>query len=165
MKVIEKVKIERKCQSEAYPHIVVDEQDKNLIEWLDANPIALEIVNDTKSKAFGRKSCVYIGWAQNNMSLKAQIQRLKRFKFELDGGWQKESIFHWRAQFTLTHYKDKGFTGGLFQQWDEYPRDCLYLDYTPETLEQVIDRFEEWMSKVYNTKRISIDGKTVREYK
>ena len=41
--------------------------------------------------------------------------------------------------------KDKGFTGGFFQRFDgRYDRDCMTLDYTPETLAQVVRNFMQW---------------------
>ena len=75
-----------------------------------------------------------------------------------------KSIFPWRARFTLEHYREKGFTGGLFQQWNMFPRNCLTLDYTPETLEAVLDRFYQWLDGPSTTARITVDGKTVRVF-
>jgi len=76
-----------------------------------------------------------------------------------------ESIFVWRAQFTIKHFQDKGFRGGFFQQHDaKYPRSCLTLDYTPETLQEVLDRFCEWMDHAYNTRYLTLNGVTVRTF-
>ena len=156
-------------QSETYPKIFsYDVRDREIIEWLDRNPVAFEIVTKTRSKAFGRKSCIYIGWTQNNNSVGAVIERLRTLKGESEGirFSPPGTIFQHRAQFTLKHYTDKGFTGGLFQQWDEsYPRDCLTLDYTPELLDEVIAEFEKWISNSYATKKItvSINKKIVKE--
>lgn len=156
-------------KSELYPEIEsCDSSDKEIIEWLDKNPVAYLIVKGTKSKAFGRKSCVYIGWAQNNNSVGAVIEKLRTLKGESEGirFSPPGTIFQYRAQFTLKHYTDKGFTGGFFQQWDrEYPRDCLTLDYTPELLDEVIAEFEKWISNSYATKKITvtINKKIVKE--
>lgn len=154
-------------KSELYPEIEsCDSSDKEIIEWLDKNPVVFEIVTKTRSKAFGRKSCVYIGWAQNNNSVRAVIEKLRTLKGEAEGirFSPPRTIFQYRAQFTLKHYKDKGFTGGFFQQWDrEYPRDCLTLDYTPELLDEVIREFEGWISNFYTTKKITIDGGVVKQ--
>ena len=147
-------------KSELYPEIESsDERDREIIEWLDRNPVAFEIVTKTRSKAFGRKSCVYIGWAQNNDSTPAIIEKLRTLKGESEGKRFSlpGTIFHYRAKFALEHYKDKGFTGGFFQQWDEnYPRGCLTLDYTPELFDEVLTEFEKWISNSYNTKKITV---------
>ena len=132
-------------------------------DWADKNPHVYKIVTGTKSKAFGKGSCVYTGWAQNNDSAGAILNRLNTFKQELEN--TNNSIFQYRADFTFKHYLDKGFKGGFFQQWDEkYSRSCLTLDYTPELLEQVIDKFEQWADDCFNTVKITIDNKTVRTY-
>ena len=71
----------------------------------------------------------------------------------------RDSIFVWRAKFTLEHYQDKKFTGGFFQQHDaKYPRSCLTLDYTPETLEEVLGRFCAWMDRGYETDHVTINN-------
>jgi len=148
-------------QSESHPEVEsCDPRDKETIEWLDENPVAYCIVTGTKSRAFGRKSCVYIGWAQNNNSVGAIIEKLRTLKGESEGirFSPPGTIFQYRAQFTLKHYKDKGFTGGFFQQWDEeYPRDCLTLDYTLRLLDEVIAEFEKWISNSYATKKITVN--------
>jgi len=169
MKVIKEPITIVSFQSEIYPEIFsYDARDREAVEWLDKNPIAFKIVTKTRSKAFGRKSCVYIGWAQNNNSVPAIIEKLRTLKGESEGTRFSPpgTIFQYRAQFTLKHYKDKGFTGGLFQQWGkEYPRDCLTLDYTPALLNEVIAEFERWISNSYATKKITINGKVVKEFK
>lgn len=151
-------------KSESHPEIESsDERDREIIEWLDENPVVFKIVTKTRSKAFGRKSCVYIGWAQNNNSVGAVIEKLRTLKGESEGirFSPPGTIFQYRAQFTLKHYTDKGFTGGLFQQWNrEHPRDCLTLDYTPALLDEVIANFEEWVG--YITTKITVDGEIVR---
>jgi len=146
---------------------VVETTDSELakaIEWADANPVVWKIVTGTRSKAFGRNSCEYIGWAQGNKSPEAILERVRHFRTCLVGV-NSVRIWGWRARFTLEHYRDKGFKGGFFQQWDEnYPRACMMLDYTPETFEEVTDQFENWMDKNYRTAGITLDGKTVRTY-
>jgi tRNA/tmRNA/rRNA uracil-C5-methylase (TrmA/RlmC/RlmD family) len=77
----------------------------------------------------------------------------------------RDSIFVWRAKFTLEHYQDKKFTGGFFQQHDaKYPRSCLTLDYTPETFSEVLDRFCAWMDRAYDTDHVTINKMTVRTF-
>lgn len=163
MKVIKEQVTFNRFVSEIYPNIdTTDSSYSEVIDWADKNPHVYKIVTGTKSKAFGKSSCVYIGWAQNNNSAGAILERLSTFKQELE---HANSIFQYRADFTFNRYLDKGFKGGFFQQWDErYPRNCLTLDYTPELLEQVIDRFYQWTDNYFNTVEITIDKKTVRTY-
>lgn len=137
-----------------------------VIAWADEHPQVWKIVTGTKSKAFGLGSCVYIGWAQRSMDCDAIIERARHIK-ELvadPGRWGYcNSMFAWRAKFTLDHFHDKGFTGGFFQQHDaNYPRSCLTLDYTPETFEVVLDKFCIWMDRYHDTQRITVNGRCVR---
>jgi hypothetical protein len=163
----------RTFRSDVRPEIVAtDPRLAQVISWADAHPVVWDIVKKTRSKAFGVGSCVYIGWAQRSQSPEAILERLCYFKGLVDGGdhWMRsregdDSIFVWRARFTLEHYHDRDFCGGFFQQHDEqYPRSCLSLDYTPETIEEVLDRFCAWMDRSYDTKRITVDGETVRTF-
>jgi hypothetical protein len=152
--------------------VTTDPRLAQVIAWADENPVVWDIVTKTRSKAFGVGSCVYIGWAQRSTAPEAVLERLWHVKELVDGGdsWMRiregeGSIFVWRARFTLEHYRDKGFRGGFFQQHDaNYPRSCLTLDYTPETLEEVLDRFCAWMASSYDTRRITVDGETVRKF-
>ena len=155
-------------QSEIMPEVKTDSSDlAEVLEWADANPRVWRIITHNKSKAFGRNSCMYMGWAQGNNSADAVLERLRTFYDEVYAtDYRQKQVWGWRARFTLEHYKDKGFKGGLFQQWnDRYPRGCLILDYTPETLEEVIDKFVEWCGKTHNTRRITVDEETVKEYR
>ena len=170
MKIQEHTLIQRTFISEVKPEIYTTYPEfEKVIQWADENPVVWEIVTKKRSKAFGRGSCVYIGWAQNNMSPDAILERIRHFKELIDKKspyYNDNSIFLWRAKFTLEHYKDKGFRGGFFQQHDaQYPRNCLTLDYTSETLELVLDKFCEWIDHTYDTQRITIDGKIVRVFK
>lgn len=135
------------------------------IKWADDNPSVWKIVRGTRSKAFGRNSCVYIGWAQNTNAPEAVLFRVDHFHSLFFGAPEARArgIFLWRAAFTLEHYEDPGFKGGFFQQWDkDYPRGCLSLDYTPETLPEVLEHFKASVGG--ETVRITIDGETVRTY-
>jgi len=139
-----------------------------VIAWADQRPTAWRIVTGHWSKAFGLGSCEYIGWAQRSTAPEAILERARHFMDLVDhpGKWgHANSIFHWRAKFTLEHYFDQGFTGGFFQQHDaNYPRSCLTLDYTPKTFEEVLDKFCAWMDPYYETVRVSIDHRTVRTF-
>jgi hypothetical protein len=159
---IEKEIIKRsKYTSETHPQITsTNDRDAEVIRFLDENPVVYEIVTKNKSKAFGMKSCDYIGWAQRNNSIPAILEKIRHFKSRIDSS---QGIFDWRARFTLEHYRDKGFTGGFFKQWDaKYPRDCMSIDYTPETLEEVVKMFAAWISPFYDTQRITVDDKEIR---
>ena len=156
-------------QSEVLPDMQT--QDPSLarvIAWADERPVVWKIVTGKRSKAFGVGSCEYIGWAQRRMAPEAVLERARHFVelIERPGCWSNaNSIFAWRAQFTFHHYSDKGFTGGLFQQQDaKYARSCLWLDYTPETLEDVADKFCQWMDRYYETARVTVNGRTIREF-
>jgi len=138
------------------------------IAWADDHPVVWRIVTGRKSKAFGLGSCEHIGWAQKSMDPDAILERV-RHMHELAEGKSPydspDSIFVWRARFTLDHYQDKGFTGGFFQQHDaKYPRSCLTLDYTPQTFEEVLDLFCTWMDRCYDTRRVTLNGQTVRTF-
>lgn len=155
-------------RSEKRPDVCTNEREfADAIAWADANPHAWQIVTGTKSKAFGRKSCEYIGWAQTSMAPEAILERVQHF-YQLVAGREPHlgpsHLFAWRARFTFEHYRDPDFSGGFFQQHDgKYPRLCLSLDYTPATLEAVIDRFLAWCGRDYATARVTVDGNVVRE--
>jgi len=170
MKIHSHTLIQRIFISDIRPEISTSCPDfEQVIQWADDHPVIWDIVTKTRSKAFGRGSCEYIGWAQRNMSPEAILERVRHFKNLIDGKTHyhsSDSIFLWRARFTLKHYQDKGFRGGFFQQHDSrYPRSCLTLDYTPETREEVLERFCAWMERTYDTRRITVDGKNVRIFK
>ena len=121
------------------------------IAWADAHPVVWKIVTDTRSKAFGRKSCEYIGWAQRSPAPEAVLERVRHFHTCVDpnvlGGlhYRSRDIWGWRARFTFRQYQAKGFRGGFFQRFDgRYDRDCMTLDFTPETLPEVVRNFMQW---------------------
>jgi|SRR5271154_90094 len=155
--------------SEVHPEIRTQHEDlAKVIEWADANPKVWRIVRENKSKAFGRESSTYLG-CHRGPSPFASLDRAAEFKrtIENDEGLapahRREEFWTWRAGFTLEHYGEKGFKGGLFQQFDgTYDRGCCYIDYTPETLDEVINRFVQWCGATFATKEVRIDGKTVR---
>jgi len=164
----EVTKVYKIYQSELYPEIQTESNVyKDTIAWLDSCPIVYEIVTKTKSKAFGLGSSVYLGCIQKSNAPEAILGRLQQFRIELTK--TMPSLFGWRAKFTLEHYKDKGFRGGFFQQWDtHFPRGCLVLDFTPETFENVIDKFEELyvFGSGFNTRMITLKtGKSKKTIK
>jgi hypothetical protein len=135
-----------------------------VIDWADANPVVWKIVQSTRSKVFGKS-------AYPNGS--DTLGRAAYFKAQLEPhfdppAFQTPATFWmWRARFTLEHYEDKNFRSGFFQQWDgTYDRGCAYLDYTPDTLDEVVQAFADWCGGKkgifgYETKEIRLDGKTV----
>ena len=135
-----------------------------VIAWADAHPFAWQIVCGRRSKAFGLGSCTYIGWAQMSHAPEAVLERARHLHAFASGKEDHlpDTIWCWRARFTLEHFRDREFTGGLFQQHDaNYPRGCLALDYTPGTFPEVLDQFRQWMDCHYDTARITVDGTTV----
>jgi hypothetical protein len=136
------------------------------IAWADANPHVWDIVTHTKSKAFGHCSCEYIGWAQRSMEPEAILERVRHLHALVTGkeAWGgPAAIFAWRARFTFEHYRDPGFTGAFFRQHDgRHERLCMTLDYTPDTLEEVVDRFMQWCGRDYPTTHVTVGGTVVR---
>jgi hypothetical protein len=138
--------------SEVLPEVDTQDPERaKTIAWADDNPVVWKIVTGARSKAFGRNSCEYIGWAQRSEAPEAILERARHFHTCVDpnvlGGleYRSRDIWGWRARFTFQHYQDKGFTGGYFQRFDgRYDRDCLSLDYTPGTLAEVVRNFMEW---------------------
>lgn len=169
--------------SEIHPEFTSEHSsDAEVLAWADANPVAWGIVTSSKSKVFGVGSSDYLGCYQTSKTPSAVLHRLHAFRnfvlaldplYAIREAGGADNIFEWRARFTLAHFEKKGFTGGLFQQhatWTDkksYPRACLRLDYTPETLEEVLDRFCVWMHAGYrheNTTHVTIDGREVRRF-
>lgn len=169
MKTIEEIVTHRIHQSEILADVRTTEPSlARVIAWADDHPTVWRIVTGHRSKAFGLGSCIYIGWAQRSMEASAVLERARHLMelIEEPGRWgHANSIFTWRAKFTLDHYGDKGFTGGFFRQHDaNYPRSCLTLDYTPETFEEVVDKFCQWMDRYYDTVRVTVDKRTARVF-
>jgi len=153
-------------RSSKRPDVVTDEHElARAIAWADQHPHAWDIVTHKRSKAFGLTSSVFIGWAQRSMAPEAILERLAHFHRLATGTEPHLSANHiqcWAARHTFERYRDKGFTGGFFQQHDErHARLCLTLDYTPETLPEVIDRFLRWCGNLHHTDRVTVDGKSV----
>lgn len=154
-------------RSEIMPEIASESmRDAEIIAWADANPVAWEIVSKTKSKAFGKNSSVYLGLEQGSDAPYAILARVRTFHDHVHNhgvaAHTNESLWQWRAKFTLAHYKDKGFRGGFFQLFDgTYDRSCTNLDYTPETRVEVIQRFLAWCDPYYAKHSVKIDKKTV----
>jgi len=159
-------------RSEIKPDVItMCEEMADVIAWADANPHVWKIVCNNKSCAFGYDSEVYADWAHHSMKPDAILERVRYFH-ELVLGIGREPhlgppISHflmWKARFTFAHYRKAGFTGGLFVQHDaEHSHEHQIMDYTPDTLEEVIDRFLLWCGNTYETDHVSVYGKVVRQ--
>ncbi len=165
MKTSERTEVITCYTSEVNPEFTTElKQWGEIIEWADQFPVVYKIVGErSHSKAFGMNATVYMG-CQRGPTISGALSRLTSFKYELEKG----GFFGWRAQFTLEHYGEKGFTSGFFQEFDgKYDRGCTNLDYTPKTREEVLDRFLEWCREGYDYGAVAlkIDGKIVRTLK
>ena len=138
-----------------------DPELAKVIAWADSSENVWDIVRGTRSAPFGRNSSTYMG-CQRSHSPQDALERAAVLMHEC----QRVGIWGFRARHTLAHYKDKGFKGGLFREWDgTYYRNCIELDFTPATLEQVLDQFHAWCGTTYDTKELRLDGKTLRVIK
>lgn len=162
--------------SESDPNIeTTNAGTAKLIDWADEHPEVYRLVQGTKSRVYGREATDYHGWARGpNATSAAILHRIEVFLDDLQNTVSNRlpaltSFWKERAEFSLEHQDDSGFTGAVFQQYaiwtdgKEYPRACIPLDYTPKTLEMIVDRFAAWMDPdVGPTTRITADSETVR---
>jgi hypothetical protein len=170
--------------SDVVPEVVgVGDVAASTIAWADANPVVWKIVTGTRSKAFGNNSSTYAGYERGDSptAVLARASYLKDVTSETDttelhetlGTLQRRrvvpNIFVWRVRFTIEHYNDKGFKGGLFQQFDgTYDRGSMYLDYTPKTLDTVVNHFLEWCNtgpSRFPTAAVKLDTKVIKTFK
>lgn len=160
----------RRWVSEVRPEIETEtEAYADVIAWGDAHPRAWNVILGTRSHAYGRNSNHYIGY-HRGPSANAALARLSDFKERIEN--PSDDLFSWSARFTLEHHGRRGFTSGFFREHcvhtdgREYPRHCATLDYTPETIEQVIDRFLAWCDgagcRYEGRTRVTVDGRDVR---
>lgn len=152
--------------SETRPDLVTEHETlAATLAWLDANPDAYRVVTTKRSKTFGLGSSTYLACGSRGMGPADVIYRLNLLMNYVAA--PSDTIHDWRARFTLAHVRDKRFRGGFFQQWDDgavtngrpVSRSCLHLDYTPETLVDVVARFRAWMDPSFRTTKITIDGR------
>jgi hypothetical protein len=150
--------------SEVDPKVFSESKaDADDITWADAHPVVWKIVSGHRSAPFGKRSSTYPGWARGDATASV-IHRVHVLRDHLA---QKETFWSWRAQFSLDHYTDKGFRGGSFQQFDgTHGRGCVSIDYTPGTLDEVIQRFLAWCGTIgtFPTREVRIDDKCIRRY-
>lgn len=113
------------------------------IEWADDRPVVWKIVTEAKSKEYGRDGGEYLGIERGGGAHNALL-RASRFKDLVESC---SSPYHRaKARFTLEHYGDgKNIKSDLLQQWDgEYYRGCTVVDYTTDTLHDVVRDFVRW---------------------
>jgi len=104
-------------ESEVRPEITTTNPELGkVIAWADTHPVAWNIVTGTRSKLFGRWSSTYLGWSRGDNAAKAVLERLRCFKEIIEE--EQNCDLRRMAQFTLAHYRDKGFCNGLFEQYD-----------------------------------------------
>lgn len=168
MKTLERITTTLVYASEVHPDLTSERAcDADAIAWADAHPVAWDIVRGTRSAPFGKKSCTYLGCGRGD-DPGSVIYRVGVLMSMVEGtptSHARDTFSFEKARFTLAHYRDKGFKGGLFHQFDgTYDRGCTALDYTPETLEQVIDRFVAWCGPTFTTHHVRIDKAIVRRY-
>lgn len=150
--------------SELHPEMTTEHAAyAETLAWADANPKAWKIVMTSKSKAFGLGSSQYLGCTQRGNDPASVIGRLAAFRAEVEK--PGETFHSWKARYTLARFGQPGFTGGMFVEharWTDgkvYPRGCSVCDYTPATLEEVLDRFDVWTKGSYeNRTEIMVDG-------
>lgn len=161
--------------SEVHPEIdVTDACYVPIIEWADATPNAWAVVRERKSAPWGRDSCTYIACGRSDRPEDVCYRAGQLMNYATLGrasaehGLPPDDFFGWRARFTLAHYRDRGFRGGYFQQYDgKYTRGGHDLDYTPATLDEVVNRFVEHCQLVrpdLSTREVWVNKKPVRVY-
>lgn len=160
--------------SEIDPRVETSNEDwAKIIEWADELVVPHKIVNSSRCLTYGFNANAHLGWARSSASSEAILTRLEKLKHD----YEQRDWYYGRARFAVENFEKKGFSSGLMQQhalWKsedksevEYSRACCYIDYTPKTLETIIDGFCGWMNSVLefeNTTRITLDGKNVRTF-
>lgn len=144
------------------------ESDAATLAWADEHPDSYKLVMGTASRVYGRNSPYQLGLYHGSSTPEAVIHRLERLRDDVES---MNLFFRRRAMFSFDHARDPKLTGGLFCQHavytdgKEYGRSCTYLDYTPSTRDEVIERFMTWMETGLGpTVRITVDDDTVRTF-
>jgi hypothetical protein len=149
----------------------LDKGRGDVIEQADEIPAVYDVVRGTRSKAWGKHSHHYLGYGHGDSPNAVLYRAGTLLNYAKLGraselhGIPAHDMFGWSARFSIEHIRTKGLRGGLFQQFDgKYDRGCISLDYTPETLDEVIARFIGWCGATFETHEVRIDHKTVRVY-
>jgi hypothetical protein len=137
------------------------------LEWADANPVAFRIVTEKLSAVFGRDCSQYMGFCRDGTDNDSVLQRIDHLRLET----LKDGIFGWRARFTMEHYlrrrgsQELRIRGDLFRLWDgEYHRSALFLDYTGDKIEEVLDQFTAWCDPFYKKVEIHVGDRVGRRF-
>lgn len=153
---------------------------------------AYALVKDKKSAIFGHDGSDYLAYMRKRKDVEGVLERVMWLRQQLEvaslpqqvtlgsfgtklehaiGPEDGRSFWRDRARFSLENFKKKGFRTGTFQQFaiwtdgKEYARAILDYDLTPETKDEILERFCGWMNASYaypNTSRVTLDGKDVR---
>ena len=131
------------------------------IAWADALPVVYKILNEKRS-VFGKDSYQWISEAMGETA-HALLRRVALFRAQLKSS---APFFNYLANFTLENYENPSLRKGFMQQWDgTYTRFCTSVDYTPDTLDAVIQRFRAWCDEeprlAFYTQEIWLDRKPV----
>lgn len=144
-----------------------DESLAAALEWADANPVAYHIVTEKRSCVFGRDCSEYAGLHRDGTDHDSVLRRIDHMRLET----LKDGIFGWRVRFTMEHYlrnrgsAERRIRGDLFRLWDgEYYRSCLFLDYTGETIEAVLDQFVAWCDPHYKKVEVHVGDRVGRRF-
>ena len=93
----------------------------------------------------------------------ARVVRLHELVLEARN--RPNSLYAWRAAFAMEYFHDPGFTGGLFAQCvGSKEHFHLLMDYTSQTLVEVITRFAGWTYHGSPVTHVTLHGATVYEY-
>lgn len=181
MKRTERIVTTSTYTSDIHPSLTTEDgRLGEVLSWADANPRVYKVVMGKRSGPFGEDSSTWLGYHRGKEP-EAVLQRLRVLRELLEGlsdpaapqtwtaTYQRclgDSLWTWRARFTLEHIEDKALKGGLFKQFDgTYDRGCAKLDYTPKTLNGVVDRFLAWCDDgpcKFPTRAVRVNGKVVR---
>ena len=136
------------------------------VRWADRNPVAWEIVTTERSRAMGLGAPEYEESARLSTGSEEVLARVVRLhELVLEARKRPNSLYAWRATFAMEHFHDPGFTGAMFAQCaGRKERFHLLLDYTPQTLVEVITRFAAWTYHGSPVTHITLNGGTVYEY-
>ena len=156
--------------SERMPEITTQDRDcAEIIRWADEHPEAWLIVTGRKSVVYGLQGKAFFG-SDRGEAVDSTLRRVKILQEHLEG--HESSLDRWRAEFVMKHHQHPKYTGKLFQQhavWTdgkEYPRLCQYMDFVPDLLKAVTDRFVDWLEELQylNMTRITVDGENIRVF-